>query len=167
MLPQRALFRTSRSCLIFRPRIRSAKIIAPLDEVGIVPNTSVVLWLVNTLIVDDDPLVGLTLRHFVEKAGGGTACTHVTDGAAARRALAGGGFDVVFLDLELSELDGRSVLKALPPGLPVIVVSSHTDFAAGSYLTPMPNARWAKAVSPLPIIPFAPSFQAISRIPSP
>ena len=96
-------------------------------------NTGFVLWLVNTLIVDDDPLVGLTLRHFVEKAGGGAACTHVTDGAAALRALAGGGFDVVFLDLELPELDGRSMLKALPPGLPVIVVSSHTDFVAGSY----------------------------------
>ena len=38
------------------------------------PNTGVVLWLVNTLIVDDDPLVGLTLRHFVEKAGGCGAC---------------------------------------------------------------------------------------------
>lgn len=38
------------------------------------PNTGAVLWPVNTAIVDDDPLVGLTLRHFVEKAGGFGAC---------------------------------------------------------------------------------------------
>ena len=87
----------------------------------------------NALIADDDPLVGLTLRHFLEKADKSASCTHVTDGAAALRALAGGGFDVLFLDLELPELDGRNVLQALPPELPVIVVSAHTDFAARSY----------------------------------
>ena len=87
----------------------------------------------NALIVDDDPLVGLTLRHFLEKAEPGATCTHVTDGAAALRALAGGGFDALFLDLELPELDGRQVLAALPRGLPVVVVSAHTDFAARSY----------------------------------
>jgi len=92
-----------------------------------------ILTAVNALIVDDDPLIGLALKHFVEKADGTAACTHVTDGAAALRALAGGSFDVVFLDLELPEVDGRSVLKALPRGSPVIVVSSHTDFGAGSY----------------------------------
>ena len=89
--------------------------------------------MVNALIVDDDPLVGLTLRHFLDKAAPGTVCTHVTDGAAALRALAGGGFGVVFLDLELPEVDGRGVLSALPPGAPVIVVSAHTDFAARAY----------------------------------
>lgn len=87
----------------------------------------------KVLIVDDDPLIGLTIRHFLEKADKGTSCTHVTDGMAALRALTGGGFDVVFLDLELPELDGRNVLQALPPELPVIVVTSHTDFAARSY----------------------------------
>jgi len=85
------------------------------------------------LIVDDDPLVGLTLKHFLEKADGVVSSTEVTDGAAALRAFAQGTFDIVFLDLELPEVDGRSVLKAVPPGLPVIIVSSHTDFGAGSY----------------------------------
>lgn len=98
----------------------------PLRQTGTFPA-------VNALIVDDDPLVGLTLRHFLEKIDRGTACTHVTDGASALRALAAGGFDVLFLDLELPELGGREVLRALPSGLPVIVVSAHTDFAARSY----------------------------------
>src|ERR1035441_411242 len=87
-IPQQVLFRTSRSRLMFRPPASPAKTTVLLDEVGVLPNTGVVLWLVNTLIVDDDPLVGLTLRHFVEKAGGRAACTHVTDGTAALRALA-------------------------------------------------------------------------------
>jgi DNA-binding LytR/AlgR family response regulator len=39
----------------------------------------------------------------------------------------------VFLDLELPELDGRRVLEALKPGLPVIVVTAHTDFAARAF----------------------------------
>jgi DNA-binding LytR/AlgR family response regulator len=88
---------------------------------------------VKVLIVDDDPLIGLTLRHFLEKAEKGAGCVHVMDGASALRELAGGGFDVVFLDLDLPELDGREVLKTLPPGLPVVVVSAHSDFAARSY----------------------------------
>jgi DNA-binding LytR/AlgR family response regulator len=86
----------------------------------------------KVLIVDDDPLAGLSLKHFVEKAGG-TVTQHVTDGAAALRTLAEGGFDAILLDLELPEVDGRGVLKAVPPGVPVVVVSSHTDFGAGSY----------------------------------
>ncbi len=118
----------------------------------------VILRLVNALIVDDDPLVGLALRHFMEKADPGADCTHVTDGAAALRALADGGFDVVFLDLELPEVDGRNVLKALPPGLPVIVVSAHTDFAARSYdfdvvdylVKPVEFSRFHRAWQKLP-----------------
>ena len=87
----------------------------------------------NVLIADDDPLVGLTLRHFLEKADRGTGSTQVTDGASALRALDAGNFDVLFLDLDLPEVDGRSVLQALPRGFPVIVISAHTDFAARSY----------------------------------
>jgi DNA-binding LytR/AlgR family response regulator len=88
---------------------------------------------VNILIADDDPLVGLTLRHFIEKAAPPVQSSHVLDGASALRALRTGSFDAVFLDLELPELDGRGVLQALPAGFPVVVVSSHTDFAARSY----------------------------------
>jgi len=87
----------------------------------------------NVLIVDDDPLVGMALKHFVQKTEDAAICKHVTDGAAALRALAAGGIDVVFLDLELPEVGGRDVLKAIPRGLPVVVVTSHTDFAAPSY----------------------------------
>jgi two-component system LytT family response regulator len=88
---------------------------------------------VHALIVDDDALAGLTLTHFVEKAEPGATCTRVTDGVAALRELAKGAYDIVFLDLELPELDGRRVLEALKPGLPVIVVTAHTDFAARAY----------------------------------
>ena len=118
----------------------------------------VIFRLVNALIVDDDPLVGLALRHFMEKAEPGAGCTHVADGAAALRALADGGLDVVFLDLELPEVDGRNVLQALAPGLPVIVVSAHTDFAARSYdfdvvdylVKPVEFSRFHRAWQKLP-----------------
>lgn len=87
----------------------------------------------NALIVDDDPLVGLTLKHFLEKADPASCSSQVMDGAAALRELAGGKFDAVFLDLELPEVDGRQVLAAVPADLPVIVISCHTDFGAKSY----------------------------------
>jgi len=88
---------------------------------------------VNALIVEDDPLAGMTLQHFIGKAQPGATLIHVTDGAAALGALANASFDVVFLDLELPEVDGRHLLKALPRDVPVIVVSTHTDFAVQSY----------------------------------
>jgi DNA-binding LytR/AlgR family response regulator len=88
---------------------------------------------VNALIVDDDPLAALTLKHFVAKAEPRANCTHVTDGGAALRALTSEQFDVMFLDLELPEIDGQGVLQAMPKTLPVIVVSAHTDFAVRAF----------------------------------
>ncbi len=108
----------------------------------------------NVLLVDDDPLVSATLRHFLEKAGGVTSVVAVTDGVEALKALAEQDFDAVFLDLEMPEVDGVSVLKTIHPDIPVVVVSARSDFAAESYdynvadylVKPVEFARFHKAL---------------------
>jgi DNA-binding LytR/AlgR family response regulator len=85
------------------------------------------------LTIDDDPLVGQAIEHFASQIDAIDYCLHATDGFEALNLISAQRFDCVFLDLHLPEVDGVSILRSLPPGLPVVVVSSSTDFGAESY----------------------------------
>jgi DNA-binding LytR/AlgR family response regulator len=106
------------------------------------------------LVIDDDPLVGEALSHFASRIEGIRGCDVAPDGYQALNLLSTGGYDVVFLDLEMPELDGVSLLKALPPGLQVVIVSAHTHFGAESYdynvtdylVKPVDFARFHRAI---------------------
>ncbi len=114
---------------------------------------SVVLSM-KCLVIDDDPLVGETLAHFASRIEGIESCDFAQDGYTALNLLSAGRCDLVFLDLEMPELDGVSLLKSLPPGLPVVIVSAHTDFGAASYeynvadylVKPVDFARFHRAI---------------------
>lgn len=84
------------------------------------------------LIVDDEPNVASSLVLLLERAGYRT--TVAGDGNAALETLAGGGFDLVLLDLNLGDpvLDGLAVcreIRALPGYLPVIMLTVRDDAA--------------------------------------
>jgi DNA-binding LytR/AlgR family response regulator len=106
------------------------------------------------LTIDDDPLVGQTIEHFAGQIDAIDYCLHATDGFEALNLISAQSFDCVFLDLHLPEIDGVSILRSLPPGLPVVVVSSSTDFGAESYdynvvdylVKPLEFARFRTAV---------------------
>ncbi|MBP7949694.1 MAG: response regulator transcription factor [Verrucomicrobiales bacterium] len=89
--------------------------------------------MMKCLVVDDDPLVCETVESFLSRAGGVEYCIKATDGLTALNLLSTGSFDVVFLDLQMPELDGESLLRALPRDLPVVVVSASSSFGAKSY----------------------------------
>src|SRR5262249_32990706 len=84
---------------------------------------------VRVLIVDDHPMVREGLRSMLEPAGVqivGEAGT----GEDALRAASAGEPEVVLLDLELPDLDGRAVrrqLKAQAPDMAVLVITMHDD----------------------------------------
>jgi len=79
------------------------------------------------LIADDNKVNRLLLARSVEMLGHGVVLAE--NGRAAMERLAGGGFDLLLLDIEMPEMDGFAVLAAIDAdpdlrGLPVIVTSS-------------------------------------------
>lgn len=75
------------------------------------------------LVVDDDRGIRELVASFLADHGFGVETA--ADGAAMRTALAGGGFDLVILDVMMPGEDGLSILRSLPPGArpPVIMMS--------------------------------------------
>jgi DNA-binding response OmpR family regulator len=82
----------------------------------------------KVLVVEDDPHTGAMLRDFVTMQG--YEGEWVTDGSAALRALTREVPDLILLDIlmpGLSGLDALPSLRALAPGVPVVMVSGTTD----------------------------------------
>jgi CheY-like chemotaxis protein len=85
----------------------------------------------KVLIVDDEPLVRLSLRRALEKRGHVVAECH--DGLAALESWAQFGPELVFLDVLMPRLSGPDLLKHLSPAVrghaKVILMSAY----AGEY----------------------------------
>ena len=82
----------------------------------------------RVLIVEDDSYTGAMLKDFVTALG--YEGQWVADSAAALRALVQGAPDLVLLDILLPGLSGLEALpsiRALAPGVPVVMVSGTTD----------------------------------------
>ena len=82
----------------------------------------------SVLIVDDHPLFGDALEAALVAAyPDGASATHAGSLGDAREQLAGGSFDLVLLDLNLSDssgFDGLATLRANTPDVPIYVVSA-------------------------------------------
>ncbi len=106
------------------------------------------------LVADDDPLVCATVEEYLSRIDDVEFCVHANDGLTALNLLTTGGFDLVFLDLQMPGLDGKSLLQALPRSIPVVIVSASEDFGAQSYefdvvdylVKPIGFARFFQAV---------------------
>lgn len=82
----------------------------------------------KVLLIDDHPLILAALQTVVQTMGREVSVHGVAGGRAAREALAaGGGFDLILLDLRLGDADGYELLVELRkayPEIPVVVVSA-------------------------------------------
>jgi two-component system, LytTR family, response regulator len=106
------------------------------------------------LVVDDDPLVCEMVESWLSGFDGVEYCLKANDGMTALNLVSTGEIDLLFLDLQIPDLDGESLLRSLPKMLPVIVVSASESFGAKSYdygvldylVKPLEKARFYKAV---------------------
>lgn len=107
------------------------------------------------LIVDDDPLLSDLLEHFVSKVdflGSVSVCHSALE---ALSLLRNEQYDLLFLDIEMPEMSGMDLLRALDTDFLVIMVTSHPDFALESYrytvvdylVKPLEFPRFFQAVS--------------------
>jgi two-component system, LytTR family, response regulator len=111
---------------------------------------------IRTLIVDDELLARDRLRQLLQDEPAIEIIGECADGREAVAAIAKTSPDLVFLDVQMPELDGFGVLEAIGTGpMPVIVfVTAHDQFALRAFevhavdylLKPFDGERFQKAL---------------------
>ena len=90
---------------------------------------------IQVLIVDDEPLARERIRKLLQKEADLEIIGECADGIEAVAAIRKQRPDLVFLDVQMPELDGFGVLEQLEPGpIPVVVfVTAHDRFALRAF----------------------------------
>jgi two-component system LytT family response regulator len=111
---------------------------------------------IRALIVDDEPLARLGIRQLLDREPDVTVIAEARNGRDALRALRTLNPDLVFLDVQMPEVDGFGVLRAHgPERMPaVIFVTAYDAFAVRAFdahaidylVKPLREARFAEAV---------------------
>ena len=111
---------------------------------------------VRALIVDDEPNAREGLRQLLASDPDVTVVGECGDGRSALSALRSLTPDLVFLDVQMPELDGFAVVRAVgPTGLPVVVfVTAYDRYALKAFeahavdylLKPFTDERFSKAL---------------------
>lgn len=109
----------------------------------------------NCIIVDDDKLICKVLEGFVAKSTSLTLVGTFYDSVSARNELSKrNDIDLIFLDIEMPELDGFEFIGSLESPPNIIIVSSGEEYALRAYeynavdflLKPVTYARFCKAI---------------------
>lgn len=90
---------------------------------------------IRTLIVDDEPLARERLRKLLEKEADFEVAGECGDGREALAAVEAGRPDLIFLDVQMPELDGFGFLSQLPAqNRPVVIfVTAYDKFALKAF----------------------------------
>ncbi|HEY0143825.1 MAG TPA: response regulator [Thermoanaerobaculia bacterium] len=94
---------------------------------------------IQALIVDDEPIARLGVRRMLEAAPGFEVCGECGDGAEAVRQIRETSPDVVFLDVQMPELDGISVVRSVISSIgaeqmPLVVfVTAYDQYAVRAF----------------------------------
>lgn len=110
----------------------------------------------RTVIVDDEPHARSKLRRFIEADGRMTLVGEAGDGVEAVDLLESSRPDLVFLDIQMPEMDGFGVLAELDPAVNprVVFVTAHDQHALRAFevraldylLKPVDPERFTEAV---------------------
>jgi len=111
---------------------------------------------IRALVVDDEPLARRRLRRLLERDPEIETVSDCGDGHAAVAAIAEHAPDLVFLDVQMPEVDGFAVLERLPAGrTPLVVfVTAYDQYALRAFevsavdylLKPFDRRRFEKAL---------------------
>jgi len=88
---------------------------------------------INCIIVDDEPRAHYVLKHYIDKLPElqlAASCMNVME---AHNYLKQNKADIIFLDINMPELDGFSLLELSATNAAVIITTAYTDYAFKSY----------------------------------
>jgi serine phosphatase RsbU (regulator of sigma subunit) len=85
---------------------------------------------IRAMIVDDEPPARVRLRHLLEAAGGVSVVGETGSAAEARDLVRDRRPDVVFLDIEMPEMQGTTLAASLPEPRPFVVFATAYDHYA-------------------------------------
>jgi two-component system, LytTR family, response regulator len=111
---------------------------------------------IRTLIVDDEPLARERLAALLADRPSFAIVGECRNGGEAVEALRGGAVELVFLDVQMPELDGFEVLQAIAPERwpAIIFVTAYDDYALRAFdvhaidylLKPFDRVRFERAL---------------------
>ena len=87
----------------------------------------------SCLVIDDDPLICDLIQHFCSKVSQIDFCLAVGNALDGLNLLASQSFDLLFLDYNLPDMNGKFLLDRKPDDTPVVMITSEKDFAIESY----------------------------------
>jgi DNA-binding LytR/AlgR family response regulator len=109
----------------------------------------------NCIVVDDEEFSRNVIKHFINKTDGLNLLSECENAAEAFKALKSDEIDIVFLDVEMPDMTGIELMKALDDMPQIILVTSRPNYAVEAFeysvtdflVKPVNYARFLKAVS--------------------
>lgn len=109
-------------------------------------------------VIDDEPLAGQLMASYVERTPGLELSGLYTSASEAVKDILGGKVDVVFLDIEMPQINGMEFAKIIPPTCRIIFTTAYDQYAVQGYkvravdylLKPISYAEFLEAVGRLP-----------------
>jgi two-component system, LytTR family, response regulator len=89
--------------------------------------------MLRVLIVDDEPVARRRIRRFLRAEGDIEVVGEAGDGRAALRALEADVPDLMFLDVQMPELDGFEVVKRAPRLPAIVFVTAYDQYALRAF----------------------------------
>lgn len=107
------------------------------------------------LIIDDEPIAQNIIERYIKPIENLELVAKCSSALEAINVLQKASVDLIFLDIEMPELDGFSFLKTLPNPPKVIVTTAYRQYAMEGFelevidylLKPIPYERFVKAVN--------------------
>jgi DNA-binding LytR/AlgR family response regulator len=129
----------------------------------------------QVLIVDDEPLAHEVLKAHVARVAHLHLAGHCYTALEALTFLHEHPVDVLLLDLNMPEMTGLELLRALPRPPHTILTTAYSEFALESYeygvvdylLKPVSLPRFLRAIAKLPTATIAPAPAALPLAPAP
>ena len=87
----------------------------------------------NCIIIDDEPLAVRLLESFVTRTPGLALLASFTDSVEAASTVKEGRADLLFLDIQMPDLDGMELARMVPPQTRVIFTTAFKEYAFESY----------------------------------
>lgn len=87
---------------------------------------------IRCIAIDDEPLALTVIEQFCRRIGGIELRTF-SDPARGAGALMASPPDIVFLDIEMSEISGLEIARSLPPGTCLIFTTAYVNYALDGY----------------------------------